>query len=152
MKRTFTAETNMDWDEFKVLAYARLELPPSDVHLKYRVRNEKRAWATLACQSDWNYALSLLRVKASLARKLVTVLELKNVVSNMFALWTTEALTFSIRKSLTCRRKRKRRRKRSEPARTIYLRSPHRKQNAKPIICASCRDSGTAWHVRSLES
>jgi hypothetical protein len=83
---TFTAETNMDWDEFRVLVYARMETPPSDMCLGYRIRNEKRTWATLSCQSDWNYAVSLLREKASLARKRAAVLELRNMVSNVFAL------------------------------------------------------------------
>jgi hypothetical protein len=149
---TFTAETSMEWDEFRVLMYVRLELPPSDVHLKYRVRKEKCSWVKLACQSNWNDALGLMQVKAGSAQKQVAVLELKNAVSNMFALWTTEALTLFIRKSLMHRRKRKRRRRRSKPAKTIYLRSPHRKQNAKPIICPSCGGSGTAWHTQSLES
>jgi hypothetical protein len=87
----------MGWDEFRVLAYARLELPPNDVRLGYRISGETRRWMELTCQSDWNIVVSRMQEKAVVARKRAVGIELKNLVSDVFSSMT-EALTLWLQK------------------------------------------------------
>jgi hypothetical protein len=81
----------MGWDEFRVLAYARLELPPDDVRLGYRISGETRRWVELTCQSDWNVVVSRVREKAVVARTRAVGIELKNLVSDVFSSMTEAA-------------------------------------------------------------
>src|ERR1700761_9622910 len=80
VKRTFTTHTNITWGDFVSEVHQRINNPPNELVLGYRIGSES-AMSTLACEAEWKVALTRLKEKVCNARRRAVSMEIKNLVS-----------------------------------------------------------------------
>lgn len=79
VRQTFSANTSMAWREFLERAHQHIDQPHLDVRIGYRISGDARAMSYLACEYDWNMALTRVRERAVAARTRAVSMELRNM-------------------------------------------------------------------------
>ncbi|KAH9162263.1 hypothetical protein EDB89DRAFT_2079847 [Lactarius sanguifluus] len=78
LRQTFTAQTDMSWQEFEKQARKRFETD-KDLRLGYRISVGKRTWVPLTSEPEWQAAITSLEEKVLVARTRAVAMELMDI-------------------------------------------------------------------------
>jgi hypothetical protein len=81
VRRTFSAHTNMTWEDFGGRVQKQFDRPRDKVHLGFCISGDARVMSDLACESDWDRALARVKEKILAARTRAVTMEIKDMVS-----------------------------------------------------------------------
>ena len=94
IKRTFEGRTDMSWQDFSDIAYARFRKPHDDILMGYKFASAGGGLTELTSEVEWKKAIVRTKQKIETARTHVVAMEVKNMVSDMRALDHKKTLTF----------------------------------------------------------
>jgi hypothetical protein len=81
VRRTFSARTNMTWEDFVSMAKKQFDRSHDEVRLGYCVSGGARTMSDLTCESHWDMALVHIRERIQAARTRAVTMEIKDLVS-----------------------------------------------------------------------